>query len=143
MIEVCIEKGQQSDSDLKGVCLYTLAKGYNGLIVAAENLNEDAFFHVELDCVQSNNVISTRQQALLTIDSVAPRTRQVLILLSQREPNLSYSIQYSTKSRLSLNQYLNTWPGNEDIFCEHQPDIEFAGLHSPHFATINTADSVL
>ena len=114
---------------MEGVCIYTLAKGYSGLIVAAENLNERAYFHVELDCVQSSNVISTRQQALFTIDSVPPRTRQVLILLSQREPSLSYSVQYSIKYRLSTNPYLNTWPGNEGIFCKHQPDIEF-GLHS-------------
>ena len=123
--------GQRSQSGMEGVSIYTLAKGYSGLIVTAENLNERAYFHVELDCVKSSNVVSTRpNQALLTIDSVPPQTRQVLILLSQLEPSKSYSVQYSIKYRLSSNPYLNTWPGNEGEFCKNKPRVDY-GLHTP------------
>lgn len=129
-----MSNGQCSQSGMEGVRIYTLSKGYSGLIVTAENLNERAHFHIELDCVKSNNVVSTRHnQALLTVDSLGPRSRQVLILLSQLEPNKSYSVQYSIKYRLSSNPFLNTWPGNEGEYCRNKPPIE-RGLHTTKHA---------
>lgn len=124
-----MERGQRSPSGMEDVCIYTLAKGYCGLIVVAENLNKNAYFHIELDCLKSNNVVSTRL-ALLTKDSIPPKHRQVLILLSQLEGNSSFSVQYSIKYRLSSNPFLNTWPGNEGIFTKNHPEIN-CGLHSP------------
>ncbi|CAF0703089.1 unnamed protein product [Brachionus calyciflorus] len=132
MIQLVTSLGSKTSSGLENACIYTLAKGYSGIIVVAENLNENAYLHVELDCERSNNVVSTRQ-ALLTKDSVPPLHRQVLILLTQLEGSNSYSIQYSIKYRLSSNPYLNTWPGNEGRMVTNLPPInkQTFGLHVP------------
>lgn len=132
MIQLCISQGSKTSSGLENACIYTLAKSYSGLIVVAENFNERAYLHVELDCERSNNVVSTRA-VLTTKDSVPPLHRQVLILLTQLEGSSSYSIQYSIKYRLSSNAYLNTWPGNEGRMVTNIPAInkQTFGLHAP------------
>lgn len=132
MIQLCLNQGSKTSSGLENAGIYTLAKSYSGLIVVAENFNEHAYLHVELDCERSNNVVSTRQ-ALLTKDSIPPLHRQVLILLTQLESSSSYSIQYSIKYRLSSNPYMNTWPGNEGRMITNLPHInkQTFGLHAP------------
>ena len=105
MIQLTTTLGSKTSSGLDNACIYTLAKGYSGIIIVAENLNEKSYLHVELDCEHSSNVVSTRQ-ALLTKDSIPPLHRQVLIILTQLEGSNSYSIQYSIKYRPSSNHHL-------------------------------------
>lgn len=132
IIHLCLSLGTRTSSGIEKACIYTLAKGHSGLIVVGENYNERSYLHIELNCENSSNVVSTRQ-ALLTKDSVPPLHRQVLLLLTQLEGSSSYSIQYSIKYRLSSNPYLNTWPGNEGVFFTNSPSItkKTFGLHAP------------
>ena len=122
IIQFCIKMGNKEDIGLENARIYTLTKGFAGIVVVAENFNQNAFLHVELDCERSNNVVSTRQ-ALTTKDSVQPLMRQVLIVLSHLEGSSGYSIQYSIKYRLSSNPYLNTWPGIEGQMVTNIPEI--------------------
>jgi calpain-15 len=117
---------------LANAVLYTLSHSYSGLIVVAENYNDNFFLHIELDCDNSSNVVSTRR-ALVTKDSVPPLHRQVLLVLTQLESSSSYSINYSMKYRLSSNPYLNTWPGAEGMKAVNLPALknETIGLHGP------------
>jgi hypothetical protein len=135
LIRFCVSKGSKTYSGLENACIYTLTKGFAGIVVVAENYNERAYLHVELDCEQSNNVVSTRQ-ALTTKDSVQPLHRQVLIVLTHLEGTTGYSIQYSIKYRLSSNPYLNTWPGMEGQMVTNLPSInkQTFGLHAPRSA---------
>lgn len=132
MIQLCKSKGGKTYSGLENACIYTLTKGFAGIVIVAENLNERTFLHVELDCERSNNVVSTRQ-VLTTRDSVQPLHRQVLIVLTHLEGTSGYSIQYSIKYRLSSNPYLNTWPGVEGQMVTNMPKInkQTFGLHAP------------
>ena len=135
MIQLCLSKGSKTYAGLDNACIYTLTKGFAGIVVVAENLNQRTFLHVELDCERSNNVVSTRQ-VLTTKDSVQPLHRQVLIVLSHLEGSSGYSIQYSIKYRLSSNPYLNTWPGIEGLMATNLPEItkQTFGLHAPRSA---------
>jgi calpain-15 len=132
MIELCISKGSITSKGLANAALYTLANGYSGLIVVAENYNENFFLHIELNCDNSSNVVSTRR-TLITKDSVPPLHRQVLLVLTQLETSSSYSINYSMKYRLSSNPYLNTWPGSGGLKEMNMPALksEVFGLHAP------------
>ena len=132
MIELCITKGSVTSRGLANSCLYTLSSGYSGLIVVAENCNDNVCLHIELDCENSVNVVSTRR-TLITKDSVPPLHRQVLMVLTQLEGSSSYSINYSMKYRLSSNRFLNTWPGSEGKREVNLPKItqETLALHAP------------
>jgi calpain-15 len=129
---LCISKGSITSKGLANAALYTLSSGYSGIIVVAENYNDKFFLHIELDCDNSSNVVSTRR-TLVTKDSVPPLHRQVLLVLTQLETSSSYSINYSMKYRLSSNPYLNTWPGAEGHKEVNMPRLntETFGLHSP------------
>lgn len=50
IIQLCISKGGKTYSGLENACIYTLTKGFAGIVVVAENLNERTYLHVELDC---------------------------------------------------------------------------------------------
>jgi len=132
IIQLCMRNGNKTSAGLENACIYTMTKGWSGILVIAENCNERAYLHVELDCERSNNVVSTRQ-TLTTKDSVPPLHRQVLIILTHLEGSSGYSIQYSIKYRLSSNPYLNTWPGNEGQMITNKPEInkQTFGLHAP------------
>lgn len=135
VIKLCLENGSKTYSGLQGVFIYTLAKFYSGLIVVAENLNDKGYFHIELNCEKSHNVVSTRK-SLHTLDSVPPLHRQVIVLLTQSIGYKSFSIQYSIKYRLSYsNPYLNTWPGNEGVYVTNRPQIKHE-LHLPQSVII-------
>lgn len=132
IIQLCMSNGSKTSAGLENACIYTMTKGWSGILVIAENCNERAYLHVELDCERSNNVVSTRQ-TLTTKDSVPPLHRQVLIVLTHLEGSSGYSIQYSIKYRLSSNPFLNTWPGNEGQMITNYPEInkQTFGLHAP------------
>ena len=135
LIRMCLSRGSRTNAGLENACIYTLTRGFAGIVVVAENFNQRAYLHVELDCERSDNVISTRQ-VLVTKDSVAPLHRQVLIVLTHLEGSHGYSIQYSIKYRLSSNPYLNTWPGNEGQIATNIPAInkQTFGVHAPRSA---------
>ena len=59
---------------IPGVTCYYISKGMSGLLIAAENRKEDMFLHLECNCTDSFNVVSSRG-CLESFDVVPPLQR--------------------------------------------------------------------
>ncbi len=132
IIQLCLKHGQPKKQDIKDATVYALSKNWSGLIVVVENASPHAYLHIEVECLKSMNVVSTRQ-TLITTDSVPPCHRQVLIALSHLEGTNGYSINYNISYRASSNALLNTWPRLEGQKVANNPAItkKTFGLHAP------------
>lgn len=132
MIQLCLKLGQPKKQDIKDATVYALSKNWCGLIVVVENASPNAYLHIEVECLKSMNVVSTRQ-TLCTTDSVPPCHRQVLIALTHLEGSNGYSINYNISYRASSNALLNTWPRLEGQRITNHPAItkKTFGLHAP------------
>lgn len=132
MIQLCLQLGQPKKQDIPDATVYALSKNWSGLIVVVENASPHAYLHIEVECLKSMNVVSTRQ-TLCTVDSVPPCHRQVLIALTHLEGSNGYSINYNISYRASSNAMLNTWPRLEGQKITNSPGItkKTFGLHAP------------
>ncbi|MFH4980068.1 hypothetical protein AB6A40_006777 [Gnathostoma spinigerum] len=123
----------------RNIVNYNLASGFSGHLVMIDNRRSKKWLHVHCDASQSVNVLSSRGD-LITVDSIPPLHRQIILILSHFEPTLAYSVRINTMHRLSsspsLNDFVALAPGRTVISpeAEHIPstddDTTFL-LHSP------------
>ncbi|KAJ8298538.1 hypothetical protein KUTeg_025069 [Tegillarca granosa] len=112
------------------VTVYSLMHRWSGGIFVVENRSADKSLHIKCDCEDSSNVVSTRGK-LITIDSVPPLHRQVIMVLTQLERTAPYHLSRRLIHRMHWSSTgLDNWapPGmsHDPILTDH-----VLGLHAP------------
>eukprot|EP00112_Aurelia_sp_Birch-Aquarium-sp1_P002218 Seg1238.1 transcript_id=Seg1238.1/GoldUCD/mRNA.D3Y31 product=Calpain-D protein_id=Seg1238.1/GoldUCD/D3Y31 len=94
------QKNGKTHEKIPGITCYYFSKGMSGLIIAAENRRSDMCLHLDCNCSESFNVVSSRG-CLETHDVLPPLSRQIVILLTQLEGNEGYSVSHKLKFRIA------------------------------------------
>ncbi|WAR13669.1 CAN15-like protein [Mya arenaria] len=129
--DLCILVFKESPTEDKAlkdnVTMYTVSKGLWGRMYVVENGMSNKRIQIKLDCNRSKNVIPTRD-TLLTLDSIPPRHRQVVMVYTQDDRRAGCSFSEHREYNVTSNTGLDCWgkPG-----LNHDPDIDpsVAGLH--------------
>lgn len=110
----------------ENLVLYIFYQDWSGLVLMAENSSIYHWMHVRVDCRGSYNINSTRGD-LLTMDSIPPLHRQVLVVISQVDAKLQYEFKHRTTHTQSDTPYIL------NSKCKHFPPIidGSEGLHNP------------
>ncbi|XP_071126012.1 calpain-15-like [Mytilus edulis] len=124
-----MSKGQREEIR-ESVTVYSLMQGWFGGMYEVENRSPDKSIHVQCDCKESTNVVSTRG-TLTSVDSIPPLHRQAIMILTQLERTTPFHV-----SRRLLH-WMNMTPtglGNwAPAGVNHEPylTLDVEGLHAP------------
>lgn len=126
--KLAIAKGQMHYAR-ENLVVYYLTKGWAGLAIVLENRSPDYYTQVICDCSKSMNIVSSRGE-LRTVDCVPPKHALVVIVLTQLEGSVGFSIAHKLTHRVSTVSGLHDWaPAGQN----HQPPLDSTtrGLHKP------------
>lgn len=128
VIKLAIARGQRHHAR-EGLTAYYLTKGWSGLAIVLENRSKHNYIQVVCDCSRSMNIVSSRGE-LKTIDCIPPLHSLVVIVLTQLEGSVGFSIAHKLTHRVSNSAGLHDW-GPAGV--NHVPALDTitAGLHSP------------
>lgn len=128
VIKLAMAKGQRHHAR-EGLTAYYLTKGWSGLAIVLENRLKEYCIQVVCDCSKSVNIVSSRGE-LKTVDCIPPLHSLVVIVLTQLEGSVGFSIAHKLTHRVSMSPGLHDWgPSGQN----HLPPLDrvTAGLHSP------------
>ncbi len=128
IISFAINAGEKFSQEKKS-SLYIVYENFIGILVVAENTDPKKYLHVEINAQEAENIVSTRQ-SLITIDSVPPLNRQVVILLTQLESSEGYKLSYTYKTEFKSEQSFS-YENEKDIMNFPRLNRYVVGLHSP------------
>lgn len=128
VIKLAMAKGQKHHAR-DGLTAYYLTKGWSGLAIVLENRLRGHYIQVVCDCSKSMNIVSSRGE-LKTVDCIPPMHSLVVIVLTQLEGSVGFSIAHKLTHRVSASPGLHDW-GPEGVNHMPQLDNVTAGLHSP------------
>ncbi|BFZ15162.1 hypothetical protein BsWGS_18201 [Bradybaena similaris] len=134
LIQLAVVKGTKEELR-RGVNAYTLMNGWAGSIIVVENLLPNSWAHVQCNCVDSVNIVSTRG-TLETADVIPPYHRQVIMVLSHLERSQAYHLSRQLIHRLTSYQCgLGEWAPQPFGSAQHYPEIsrDAAPIHTPRF----------
>lgn len=128
VIKLAMAKGQKHHAR-EGLTAYYLTKGWSGLAIVLENRSKSYYIQVVCDCSKSMNIVSSRGE-LKTVDCIPPLHSLVVIVLTQLEGSVGFSIAHKLTHRVSAAPGLHDWgPAGHN----HMPPLDSttAGLHTP------------
>lgn len=128
VIKLAMAKGQKHYAR-EHLTAYYLTKGWSGLAIVLENRSRNHYIQVVCDCSESMNIVSSRGE-LKTVDCIPPLHSLVVIVLTQLEGTVGFSIAHKLTHRVSAAPGLHDWgPSGKN----HIPSLDnvTAGLHSP------------
>ncbi|CAG5134330.1 unnamed protein product [Candidula unifasciata] len=134
LIQLAVVKGTKEELR-RGVNAYTLMNGWAGSIIVVENLLPNSWAHVQCNCVNSVNIVSTRG-TLEAADVIPPHHRQVIMVLSHLERSQAYHLSRQLIHRLtSYPCGLGEWAPPPFGSAFHYPEIsrDAAPVHTPRF----------
>lgn len=126
--KLAMSKGQRHHAR-EGLTAYYLTKGWSGLAIVLENRSKNHYIQVVCDCSRSMNIVSSRGE-LKTVDCIPPLHSLVVIVLTQLEGSVGFSIAHKLTHRVSTIPGLHDWGPAK---MNHVPQLNSitAGLHSP------------
>ena len=128
IISFAINAGEKFSRE-KNSCVYIVYENFIGILVVAENTDTKKYLQVENNAQEAENIVSTRQ-SLITIDTVPPLNRQVVIILTQLESAEGYKLSYTYKTEFKSEQCFS-YKNEKDIMNFPMLNRYVVGLHSP------------
>ncbi|CAG2247763.1 CAPN15 [Mytilus edulis] len=129
--QLAICRGQKEGLVIReSVTVYSLMQGWSGGIYVVENRSPNKSIHVQCDCKESTNVVSTRG-TLTSIDSIPPLHRQVIMILTQLESTAPFHVSRRLLHRMNMTPTgLGNWA---PAGVNHEPylTLNVESLHSP------------
>ncbi|XP_005095358.1 calpain-D [Aplysia californica] len=132
ILQLAVANGSREEL-WEGVTAYTLLNGWSGGIFVVENRLPHNSVHVQCDCQNSSNIVSTRG-SLITTDVIPPFHRQVIMVLSYLERSQPYHVSRRLLHRtLAVNMPLGNWAPPDAAHTFHHPHIspQMESIHQP------------